>query len=151
MSITHDELLAQIRRIIKPDLESRGYLLSSPPETRNTLIWFVREPRSNDPLYRIVEFQPSGFSQDEITRVAINLARRSYFDYPPEGAILTGSFHVRLTPWLWGEKNPHEDYSWWYVNPIEEFDSKLKDMLVKILMHGIPFLEDVNSSQTSWI
>ncbi len=153
MTITFDELLDSIKRVIKPGLEPRDYLLSLPPVTRQDRIWFLKEPSLDDPLYRIIEFQPSGIAQNEITRVAINLARRSYFDfdYPPEGATRKGSFHVRLTPWLWGEKNPHEDSSWWYVNPPEEFDNKLNDMLAKIIMYGIPFLEDINSTQTSWI
>lgn len=153
MSITYDELLNNIKRLIRPALGDRDYLLSSPPVTRKDRIWFVKEPRLNDPLYRIVEIQPSGLSQNEITRIAINLARRAYFDYdyPPEGIMREGSFHVRLTPWLWGEKNPHEDASWWYVNPPEEFDNKLNDILDKIIHYGIPFLEDMNSTQTSWL
>jgi hypothetical protein len=153
MSITFDELLDGIKRVIKPALEPRDYLLSSPPVTRKDRIWFVKEPRLDDSLYRIIEFQPSGIAQNEITRAAINLARRSYFDfdYPPEGAIRKGSFHVRLTPWLWEEKNPHDDSSWWYVYPPEEWGDKLNDMLAKIIKYGIPFLEDINSTQTSWI
>ncbi len=152
MSITHDELLDKIKRIIQPTLEGRHYLLSSPPVTRKNRIWFVKEPRLDDPLYRIVEFQPSGFSQNEINQVAINLARRTYFDfdYPPEGAIRKGSLHVRLTPRLWGEKSGDADL-WWYVNPLEELDDKLNDMLEKIIKYGLPFLEDMNSTQTSWL
>jgi hypothetical protein len=152
MSITYDELLDSIKRVIKPALESRDYLLSSPPVTRKDRIWFVKELRLDDPLYRIIEFQPSGIAQNEITRVAINLARRSYFDfdYPPEGAIRKGSFHVRLTPWSRGEKSGDSDL-WWYVNPLEEFDDKLHDMLAKIIKYGIPFIEDMSSTQTSWL
>src|SRR5215208_4930865 len=115
MSITYDELLDQIKRVIKPALEPRGYILSSPPVTRKSMIWFVQEPRSDDPLYRNIEFQPSGFSQNEITRVAVNLARRSYFDfdYPPEGAIQKSDLNVRLTPWLWGDGKPYTEEDWW--------------------------------------
>jgi len=143
MSITYDELLDMIKRIIQPALEPRDYLLASPPLTRKSMIWFVKEPRLNDPLFRIVEFQPSGFSQDEITRFAINLARRSYFDFddPPERTIREGYLYTRLTPLLWGEKNGASD-SWWYINPLEELDSKMNDLLGKIISFGIPFLEE---------
>jgi hypothetical protein len=153
MSISYAELLDKLKREMQPALEHRGYLLSSPPVTRNSMIWFVKEARRDDPLYRIVEFQPSGLSQKEINRIAINLARRSYFDfdYPPEGAIQKGDLYVRLTPWLWGEKNVASDSSWWYINPPEELDDKLNDMLAKIINYGIPFLEDLNSTQTSWL
>ena len=117
------------------------------------MIWFMKEPTSNDPLFRIVEFQPSGFSRKEITRVAINLARRSYFDfdYPPEGAMQKSDLHVRLTPWLWGEGKPYVDDNWWYVNPLDELDDKLNDMLAKIIKYGIPFMEDMNSTNESAI
>jgi hypothetical protein len=113
------------------------------------MIWFVKEPTLNDSLYRIVEFQPYGFSRKEITRIAINLQRRSYRDYdnPPKGARQKTDLHVRLSPRLWEENSIDGDF-WWYVNPLEEFPDKLNDMLAKIINYGIPFLEDINS--TDW-
>jgi hypothetical protein len=153
MTITYDELLDHIKRVIKPTLEAKDYLLSLPPATRKSMIWFVKEPRPDDMLLRFVEFQPSGLSPNQITRVAINLARRSYvdFDYPPEGAIRKGDLYVPLTPWLWKEKNADPDSPWWYIHPLDELDARLNDMLEKIIDYGIPFIEDVNSTQTSWL
>ena len=112
------------------------------------MIWFVKEPTSTDPLYRIVEFQPDRFSRNEINRVAVNLARRTYydFDYSPEEAIQKGDFYVPFTSWIWGAGKPHTDDNWWYVYPLDELDKKLSDMLAVIIKYGIPFLEDPNST-----
>ena len=108
----------------------------------------MKESTLTDPLYRIVEFQPSGLSREEITRVAINLARRSYndFDYPPEGAMQKSDLHLRLTPWLWGDEKPYTEEDWWYIYPVEELDNKLRDMLAKIIKYGIPIIEDMNTT-----
>jgi len=153
MSITHDEFLNKATGIILPVLESRSYLFSTPPLTRKSMIWFEKKPQSSDLIYRIVELQPGGFSQNEIVKVAVNLQRRSYRDYdnpPKDASIRKSDLFVRLSPRLWTKNSEDMDY-WWNLGPSENLDGVFMDLVEKIIYFGVPFLESTSSSQENWL
>jgi len=117
------------------------------------MIWFEKKPQSSDLIYRIVELQPGGFSQNEIVKVAVNLQRRSYRDYdnpPKDASIRKSDLFVRLSPRLWTKNSEDMDY-WWNLGPSENLDGVFMDLVEKIIYFGVPFLESTSSSQENWL
>jgi len=146
MSVSRNILIEQIIDILREPVESLGYIFISSPPVTALEFWFEKQPSDLDTLYRIIEFQPSGFSSKEIFKLAINLNRRSYRDYhnPPEKIENADQgFAVRLSPYIWSNESTVTDY-WWHFSNIEELRKESFEMLEKLIDYGIPLLENPN-------
>ena len=79
-------LVEEALQMMQAPLAEYGYLFSPDPPVTSYQFWFEKSPQSPDVLYRIIEFQPSRFSREDIIDLAVNLARRPYRDFnnPPE-------------------------------------------------------------------
>lgn len=149
-------LIEEAQRVFQQPLSDLGYLLESEPPVRQFEFWFEKRPSTRGDMYRIVEFQLSGFGREELFATAVNLARRPYRDFddernyrrPKSPAI----FEVRLAPRLWETAIEEKamDQWWHFDDSIDELRVAYADTLEKLLKYGIPFLENPNSTWWSW-
>ena len=151
MGLERNILVHEAAKIIQKPLEPLGYKLVEDPPRKSFEFWFEKEPSSAENLYRIIEFQPSGFGRTDLFELAINLMRRSYRDYdnPPKDFVRTGVLHMRLAPQLWEKGNTAMD-NWWHFTSVNELRDCYADVLDKLIKYGIPYLEDINVSRANW-
>jgi hypothetical protein len=146
MGITQQELIREILRLMQNPLMERGYIFSK----ENFLQWnFGFYKKLDIDLYVYIEFQPDGFSIDDIFDLAVNLIRSATRHLNlPEPPILHNDpvirFVNRLSPRIYMPGGKETDH-WWHFLTIDDVRADLQDIYEKLINFGIPHLEDLTS------
>lgn len=135
MGVHRSILITEANKLLSNSLQELGYVLNpSPPESIRDEFWF--ENRTNDPAYKIIEFQPSGFDETDLFDMAVNLG----YGIKPDNPLDYDFFRQRLASWLWDLEGALD--GWWHFTTIEEVQVAYLDILDKLLKYGIPYLEN---------
>ena len=152
MAISQEELIREILSLMEIPLRERGYIFSK----KNFLAWdFGFYKKLDIDLYVYIEFQPEGFSVDDIFDLAVNLIRSATRHLNlPEPPIHNNDpiirFVNRLSPRIYIPGGKETDH-WWHFLTIEDARSELQDIYEKLINFGIPHLEDPASKDITFI
>jgi len=107
-------------------------------------VWYVNF-NDIDRMYRVIDIHTRGYGMDEIFQMAVHLNRWTTADGPGKVAdhYPKQISNVRLAPFIWNSKGSADH--WWRFKDITELREECKDVLQKIILHGIPFLDDPDS------
>jgi hypothetical protein len=146
MGVSFSVILEEASQLLASTLDKIGYSFEPKSYAINSICWFVKKPKHEDDLYRIIWLQPSGFGKDDLFQLAVNLSRRQDRDETiPPIKPYPETFLVRLSPRIWGT-GPAMDY-WWHFTDRNELQHEIIDIQRKLVDFGVPFLEHPD---TTW-
>ena len=149
MGLQRSVLIRQAERLLDEQLARMGFARVDNPPVRSWEFWyeFEENPDAEYGLYKIIEFQPSGFNRDDIYQVAVNLIRRPYrdIDSPPRSYEHPERIvDLRLAPFLWEENSTATDFWWNFNSSIKQLQVAYEDISSKLVNIGIPVLRDLD-------
>ena len=156
MGISRTVLINTCDELFTEPLRYFGYFLRANPPKIGDEFWFEKPALSDQDKHKIIELQPSGFSEDELIDVAVNLIKGKAIlepDQPGGKDVIVdfvGEYLVRLSPRIWDKKSTTMDF-WWHINTIDEARIACLDILDKVIHFGIPFLEDNSKTLKDWL
>ena len=150
MGVSRITLIEEAQRILGEPLSKMGYSFEERPLGELDEFWLVKEPSIINGMFHIVEFRPSGFSENDLFEMGIQLIRRNFHDPFTKSSDFPSRLEldVPLAPNLWlsgGEKF----YRWHFVS-ISDARDTYKDIREKLIEYGIPFLEDPAANFETW-
>lgn len=134
MGVHRTTLIVEAERILSSSLQELGYILNPNPPRCTDEFWF--ENRSNDPAYKIIEFQLSGFDKTNLFDMAVNLG----YGITPNDPLDYNFYRQRLASWLWDSDGVFD--CWWHFTTTEELQEVYAGILDKLLKYGIPYLNN---------
>jgi len=143
--ISRSDFITVVNDIFSPDLEKLGYRFIQDPKIydESTDVWYVQYSEA-DKMYRIIDIQTGGYTNEALFEMAINLCRWTSLWGENAGDYYPRQFSfVRFAPIIWDAKS-QGDY-WWHFKNIMELKQSCRDALGKIIDYGIPFLNDPDS------
>lgn len=150
MGVSRTKLVAEARRLIEDPLSKFGYAFEERSPGVVDEFWFVKAPTVTNRMFHIVAFSPSGFSENDLFEMRVELIRRNFHDRLNKPSYISPRLEldVPLAPNLWlsgGEKY----YRWHFVS-LSNVRKAYKDILDKLIEYGIPFLEDPAANFDTW-
>ena len=150
MGVARTKLILEAERLIEDSLSKLGYSFEERPLGVIDEFWFVKKPSVKDGMFHIVEFSPSGFSENDLFEMRVKLIRRNFHDpySKPSDISPRLELDVPLAPNLW-QSGGDKYYRWHFVS-LSDVRKAYKDVLDKLIEYGIPFLEDPAANFDTW-
>ena len=150
MGVPRTTLIEEAQRILGGSLFNKGYSFEERPLGELDEFWFVKQPSNTNEMFHIVEFRPSGFSDQDLFKMGVNLIRQNFHDpfTVPTDFIGKVDLGIPLAPNLW--QSGGEKFHYWHFVSLSDVRQVYKDVLEKLIEYGIPFLEDPAANNETW-
>ncbi len=156
MGVTRKIIINTCIELMGEPLNHLGYSLRDQPPVMGEEFWFEKPGKTELDKDRVIEFQPSGFSSEDLFELAINFMKGNLIKgiddrSDPRKVLIWNKldYVVRLAPRIWDASSSLPDY-WWHINTHDKLIIACQDILDKLLSWGIPFLEDDNKTINGW-
>ena len=138
-----------VARIVEPELQPLGYEMDFDPlEDFEGDIHF--DKTLQDGIYITIHFQPSELGSDHVVDFAVNLTRNWYTNKISKEQMLSGyRLHCRLAAFLWIQDRFDPEWEgdhWWHFLTEQDLEAACRNVLEKLFHYGIPWAEDLDSS-----
>jgi hypothetical protein len=147
MKISREKLIQLTKSVFEIPMKELGYLYNNDFVGTGWDFAFVKQSKNSD-IFFMINMQPEGFSAIDLFDMTVNFLRCNNLDGQIDLTRTSSMscFLIRITTCLQYLGYGIKKDLWWHFLNEEEAITGLQDMLDKIIIYGIPFLEDSNTN-----